>query len=259
MMHKNNCRIRSNSLREEPEKRNFTLIELLMVAAIIAILAGILLPALNTVRETARKISCAARMKDTSMSIQLYATDNHDTLVSSKFTGESYATNHLVMVLNYMKTSPSTLGKDVTDIRMDQKKRPVSHSIQSAILCPSYVWATTLQNKPTFPFWNGYAGTFAYSYMGNDEVFYRQGIKITQIRRPSSILAYSEGTESCFYYYRISFFNAHGKGANVSWFDGHVSFFPNPYPRNAKCSDYPFPFAHSESQKFCGWSKYLFE
>ena len=44
-------------------KGNFTLIELLIVIAIIAILAGLLLPALNTVRLKAKTIDCVSRMK----------------------------------------------------------------------------------------------------------------------------------------------------------------------------------------------------
>ena len=60
--------------------RPFTIIELLVVVAIIAILAALLLPALRQARERAKNIACVSNLKQPGISFVLYAMDSGDML-----------------------------------------------------------------------------------------------------------------------------------------------------------------------------------
>ncbi len=69
--------------RGNPRRGAFTLVELLVVISVLAMLLGILLPALGLAREAGRRIHCASNLKTLTLAWTMYAFDNDDRICSA--------------------------------------------------------------------------------------------------------------------------------------------------------------------------------
>lgn len=65
-------------LSSPARRRAFTLIELLVVIAVLAVLAGLLMPALSGARERGRDIHCVNNLKQLGVAVHVYAQDYKD-------------------------------------------------------------------------------------------------------------------------------------------------------------------------------------
>ncbi len=227
-------------------KKSFTLIELLIVIAIIAILAALLMPALSNAKKTAKTVQCKSNMKQFGVLCAQYCLDNSDFTPPNLDSGrkfhdgngtQDYAwfeyLNDIISPSegNFTESTGSVLKKNSVHHLMMSKSIGENAGRPAAIFaCPEALAINSAEYK--------------YCYIANATNDYRHAqdrfcnafmntnlwtkIKLSGIRFPSRLAAFGEGSESPttrnqFHLSNINYYRfSHKRQMNVTYADGHV-------------------------------------
>ena len=227
------------------EKRVFTLIELLVVIAIIAILAAILLPALQSARERGRSASCISQVKQLGVAVQSYS-DSSDGWGPVPEATEFTRWPALLYVnkdITDLKTliCPSATAYEYADYVMHAKNvsrdglltaagltyfNYVHYTLNRYFVAKSSTTELRKMNKASAPS-QKILGADCCGSPANPTNYY--ALSVTKMRGLSS--GFFSTYESSLQYLSPFMPPRHSKGANVVWLDGHVSWEKDAWQR----------------------------
>jgi general secretion pathway protein G len=131
----------NKQLRNREGQEGFTLIEMMVVVAIIAVLVAVLVPNFMRARAQAQTTSCMMNLKEIATALELYQTDNDQYPTASKVPVNSTDTN-LFPYVNQVPIDPAAGAGNYYEYTTTN---PASGDATYSIVCPGMHDAATLQ------------------------------------------------------------------------------------------------------------------
>ena len=221
-------------------KKTFTLIELLVVIAIIAILAAMLLPALNQAREKAHSISCTSKLKQMGQAQSMYSAEYQD-FIAFCGTGVKWT-----KVWSWRNLLGPYLGQPELLTCGSEGSKEYKPAVYQ---CPSYRGGGTAAEQKRMSKVGRITGTYAYNhsqsgqyYVGGyfDSTNYQTG-KLSKVKLPSKLFIVSEGywelngswvvsSGAAYSSENIPTPTWHSNGHNDAYIDGHAAWMQGHIP-----------------------------
>jgi prepilin-type N-terminal cleavage/methylation domain-containing protein/prepilin-type processing-associated H-X9-DG protein len=227
-------------------KKAFTLIELLVVISIIAILMGVLMPALSKAKKSAKSVVCGSNLKQISIGMYTYLQDNDNTFMF--YYGDE-------------KNKKGWYTRLIVDDKVWSSNTTAYISGYEVLFCPAQTLVKPITKREQAEFTNlreyaiekghlGYAMsmgmTFDYAITGYPQVpaklqNIKQGAKTILIAEAQTIRAEDKAVQGIFYLHPYpnpfpnvgQLSNRHEGSCNVIWVDGHISTTKAPDPKDA--------------------------
>lgn len=227
----------------------FTLAELLVVTGVIALICGLLMPALVKARRAAIQLSCASTLRQIAMSNQFYLNDYRDYYLPMKW-GVS-----LTRPLGWPPPPPGLVPSSVPNqnwVANHAFRKSVgirvfgSARVPRSLICPLATLSITGANSSGYQLERSYGyNTDSLSWYANPTIYY-MGYKRRDVRSPARKLMFVDATGGAVTKSGAQNYDTwgefwglpqggglpvtnvtayrHSAGANVAFFDGHVEY-----------------------------------